>query len=291
MKNLVTNLYCRKSLLLVLTLLFGAGQVYAAGKAGGQSPRLAVSTLSEVMSLQPLDKSKWPMLRLGILSLIGGTGVILTGDMAQSMWFTGLGVAVTACGVFFCVGKALGLEVERGVKKSNVTLSDTRISGIGIKASHRVKKVRIRDHDIVIYESDGDYELGLIDMAESDDLSRTTVASADGVKDTIKLKQIRHVLDLIDNFFNGLDEQATLGVSLFKLIRDAPHEFLDNAVVAFERNGKSYLNTFSGIQHTEDGGVSLAIKYSSSGEIVIDVDSEGKPVLDGEPLQAVIFLP
>ena len=90
-----------------------------------------------------------------------------------------------------------------------------------------------------------------------------------------------------------LDEQATIGSEQYPLdfLRDTSHELLDSAVIAFEHEGTNYLETFSGRLQTDNGGVELIIESSNSREIVISVDSEGKPVLNGEPLQAVIFLP
>ena len=294
MKNLVTGLYCQKSLLLAITLLFVAGQVHATGKAGGQLPRLAVSSVTEAMNMTPpVEKSTHlPLFGLGAGSLIGGTVTMLIGNMEQSLWFTGLGAFLTACGIVFCVGKAMD-----------------------IKSLIRVKEMR---GNVFIYESDGDYQLGLSDAedskyASSSDFSLKfstggakhirrakystsrliSVVSPDGTKHDIDVEQIRHVFDLNDNYFKMLDEQATIGSEQYPLdfLRDTSHEFLDNAVIAFEHEGTNYLETFSGRLQTDNGGVELIIESSNSREIVISVDSEGKPVLNGEPLQAVIFLP
>lgn len=268
MKNVVANLYCRKSLLLVLTLLFSAGQGYAAGKTTGQLPQLAVSSLSDVISPQHLDMSKWPLFRLGILSLAGGGLVMLMGDMAQSLWFTGLGSVLTTCGVVFCVGKVIS-SPDAGSKE-----------------------VKINGDEIVIYDNDGDYQLGHIIGAESYYPSSMKVVSADGMQDTVEAKQIKHVVDLSDKHFKTLDK-----LLVQHLLRDGDVEsmkLLVGAVIAFKHNDKNYLDTVSGVKITDDGRVELIIESSSRRKVVISIDSKGKPVLDGDlrgDLKAVIFLP
>lgn len=279
--KIVPNLFCRRSLLLALALLFSAGQGYS---SGGQVTRLAVSSLSQAMPL-PLDKSTHRSeLMVGILSLAVGPMIMLAVSEAQEPLLTVMGGVLTACGVVMCAGKVLS-----GV--------------IGLATRHTKASLLDLDNSIVIYDSgevtsDGHpFKLGLIDGAGSNYSttrnSPITVASADGVQHTIKARQIKRVLDLTDYYAKALDEQATVGVEqpLLSDLRHEPRKYLDNAVVVFEHGGKNYLETFSGIKHTDDGGVELIIVDSNRKYTVISIDSEGKPALDGEPLQAVLFLP
>ena len=291
MKNAIIKLCCRKSLLLALTLLCGAGQGY------GQPSKLMVSSLGKVMSQQHLDKSlKDPsLIKFGIFPIIGGGGILLalTGNMAQYPLITGAAGVLAVCGVAFCATKATK-EIIR----------------LGIRLVDRKVKLNPNNDDIVIYASDGGgYQLGHV-VGEGNNSSSIKVVSADGMQDIIKTKQVKQVLDLANAPIKNselqlLDYDLTNDHSQMLVKRtnrelhsldylgEASDGFLENAVIAFKHEGKNYLKTFSKIENTDDGEVELTI--SGEGRIVISVDSEGIAVLDGDLhgdlSQAMIFLP
>ena len=70
----------------------------------------------------------------------------------------------------------------------------------------------------------------------------TTLASADGAKHTIEMGQIIDVLDLTDNFFKTIDEQATLEVEKQLLPKDVDIKNTDllGAVVAYKHYDKNF---------------------------------------------------
>ena len=291
MKNLVSKLCCKKSLLLVLTLLCGAGQGYAGGNGGGQSSRLVVASLSKAMPelkhLQYRHKSEpLPLFKMGIFTFIGGSGLALaTSETPEHLLITALGGGLAICGALLCVSKAIRI--------------------IGKDTESRVLKAGL--YDIVIYESDGEYQLAQIDgkanKFQSDNsvyTSHVSITSADGMQDLIEVEQVKHVMS--KDHFQMLANQQNSEQNLLKYLREVSHEIINNAVIAFRYEDNTYLKTFSGVSNTDDGGVEL-IMGSSGDRVVISVDSEGIPalvdsegipVLDGElhgDLKGMIFLP
>ena len=112
-------------------------QVYA-----DKAPRLAVFSLSALMSQQPASKKAPPLFSMGLFSLAGGGVLIHLGDTAQSVGTTGLGALLAVGGVYFITTKVL-----RAIEASNTVVDGD---------------------EIVVYASDDDYQLGhIIDTEES----------------------------------------------------------------------------------------------------------------------------
>ena len=267
------NILGKKSLLLTLALLFSAGPGYA---SAGQASRVVVSSLKEVMSVLPplpADKSlQRSVLKVSIMSLFVGPMIMLAVSEAHEPGLTFMGGVLTACGVVGCLANAAIGLANRG-------------------------EASLLNGSIVIYDSDGNYKLGLVKEGGGKQLSRIKnsplkIAAAEGVIRTIEAKQIKHVLDLNDYYANVLDEKVTLDDQQLSLEDAASIGNLLGATVVYRHNDKNYLNTVSGVTFTDDDKIEkLVLEGTAFNKTVLSVDSEGNPTLDGEPLQGAIFLP
>ena len=272
----------KKACCLLLAYAVVTSQVHATGRVGALLPRVVtVSSISDIVPM--LKKESFPVLKLGTLSLIAGTGTMLIGDMAQNLWLTVLGGGLNACACLFyfcsCAKKA------------------------AIKANNRSLETELNGDDIVVYESNGNLKLGLVVEESEIDYSSTgdryvTVSSIHGMHHkiehyTIESKQIRHVLNLAEYYSKTPDDQANLDeLPLLKDTDVANLDHLSGAVIAFEQNGQNYLHTISEVKSYLGDGIKLVIGENILGRRdVIKIDREGNAMRYGKPLQGIIFLP
>lgn len=258
---------------LLLSMMFVASQVQAAGGTGATLSRISVSSISDVMPmLKQTSNKSFPLIRLGTLSLIAGTGTMIMGSMAGDMWFMGLGGVLNICaGGFYCAKK----------------MASTKVNNL---------ETELLGDDIVIYESSDNFELGLIVEESEIDYSAAgdryyTVASTSGMHRTIESKQIKHILNITDYYSQIPGDQANLDE--LPLLKDTDAENMQHlvgAVIAFEQNGQNYIRTISEVQAYLGDGIKLVIGTSIIGRRdIIRVDNKGNALRYGEPLQGIIL--